>query len=634
MKKLSFASLLCLSCAAYAQEAAQDSITHNLGDVVVTATRTEVNRSNVPMTISVVGREEIEQSGESSALSALSGRVPGLFITERGVTGFGVSNGGTGGISIRGVGGSPTTEVLVLIDGHPQYMGVMGHPLPDAYIASDVERIEVIRGPASVLYGSNAMGGVINLISRRQTSDGWKANARLMYGSFNTQKYSANAGINKNSFDGFISVNHDRTDGHRDNSPFNLTGVNGRVGYRPLEQLYVHLDANVASYMAQNPGEEAAPVFDNIADILRGEAALTVENHFDKNGGTIKLFYNFGDHYINDGYYDSRFSTLTPQVSRPNRFKSNDHNYGVLLYQSVRLFKGNTITAGIDYKNYGGFARQVNAETGDVADVLLADTSFYEAAGYLTVQQTLFDRFTLNVGGRYEHNQLYGGEWAPQAGITYAPQKTTILKASVAKGYRSPTLRDIFMFVPVRNPDLKPERMWNYEVSWEQKLLGNRLSFELTGFIADGSGLIQRVGNQNVNSGNFRNTGAEVAVKYQPLQHLHLHGSYSYLHMPADKRVAYAPEQMAELSAAYAGLKKWNFNAGYRYVKDVYSNVSTGIKSSYGLLDAQISYRPLQWLNVFVKGENLTDKKYEIVTGYPMPGITVMGGVSVSLGSR
>jgi iron complex outermembrane receptor protein len=606
---------------------AQDSVatvSHEISEVVVTGTRTQTNRSNVPMTISVVGREEIEQSRESSVLSTLSGRVPGLFITERGVTGFGVSNGGTGGISIRGVGGEPTTQVLVLIDGHPQYMGVMGHPLPDAYIASDVERIEVIRGPASVLYGSNAMGGVINLISRRQTSDGWKANARLMYGSFNTQKYSANAGINKNNFDGFISVNHDRTDGHRDNSPFNLTGVNGRVGYRPLEQLYVHLDANVASYMAQNPGTEAAPVFDNIADILRGEAALTAENRFDKNDGALKLFYNFGDHYINDGY-------ATGGAPRPNRFKSDDYNYGALLYQSIRLFKGNTITAGVDYKNYGGFARQVNAETGDVAGVLLADTSFYEAAGYLTVQQTLFDKFTLNVGGRYEHNQLYGSEWAPQAGITYTPLEATVLKASVAKGYRSPTLREIFMFVPVRNPDLKPERMWNYEISWEQKLLGNRLSFELTGFIADGSGLIQVVSGKNINSGDFHNTGTEIAVKYQPLQHLHLHGNYSYLHMPADKRVAYAPEQMAALSAAYAGLKKWNFNVNYRYVKDVYSNVGAKIKSSYGLLDAQVSYRPLQWLNVFVKGENLTGKKYEIVTGYPMPGITVMGGINISI---
>ncbi|MDR2627385.1 MAG: TonB-dependent receptor plug domain-containing protein, partial [Dysgonamonadaceae bacterium] len=166
--------------------------TIDLREVVVTGARAEVNRNNVPMTISVVNREEIEQSGESALLPALSGQVPSLFITERGITGFGVSTGGTGGISLRGVGGSPTTEVLVLIDGHPQYMGVMGHHLPDAYVASDVERVEVIRGPASILYGSNAMGGVINIITRKQNKEGWNLNGRLMSGSYNTWKYMVN----------------------------------------------------------------------------------------------------------------------------------------------------------------------------------------------------------------------------------------------------------------------------------------------------------------------------------------------------------------------------------------------------------------------------------------------------------
>ncbi|MDR3129901.1 MAG: TonB-dependent receptor plug domain-containing protein, partial [Tannerellaceae bacterium] len=362
--------------------------------IVVTASRTQTNRSNVPVTISVVGRREIEESGESSVLSVLSGRVPGLFITERGVTGFGVSTGGTGGISIRGVGGSPTTEVLVLIDGHPQYMGVMGHPLPDAYIASDVEKIEVIRGPASVLYGSNAMGGVINLISRRQQSRGWKINARLMYGSFNTQKYAVNLGLKGKRFDSFVSVNHDRTDGHRENSPFRLTSFSRSVGYRPSEHFYVRVNANMASYKAQNPGTTNDPVLDNVADILRGEVALTLENRHTKNDGALKLFYNFGNHSINDGYQKKGGTPL------PNRFKSNDHQYGALLYQSVWLFKGNTITAGVDYKNYGGFARQLNAETGSIATVLLPDTSLYEAAVYLTLQQILFDKFTLNAGGR------------------------------------------------------------------------------------------------------------------------------------------------------------------------------------------------------------------------------------------
>ena len=141
--------------------------TIEINEVIVTGSQVKVNRNNIPMAVSVVDRTQIEESDESAILPILKGRIPGLFVTERGVTGFGVAQGSAGQISIRGIGGSPTTGVLMLIDGHPQFMGIMGHPLPDSYVASDVERVEVLRGPASILYGSNAMGGVINIITRK-----------------------------------------------------------------------------------------------------------------------------------------------------------------------------------------------------------------------------------------------------------------------------------------------------------------------------------------------------------------------------------------------------------------------------------------------------------------------------------
>lgn len=111
-------------------------------EVVITGTKTEINRNNVPLTVSVVSKEKIENSSESTLLPVLSEQVPGLFVTERGVTGFGVSTGSAGQISFR--------------------------------------------GPASTLYGTNAMGGVINIITKEQKEDGFKANVRAMYGSYNT----------------------------------------------------------------------------------------------------------------------------------------------------------------------------------------------------------------------------------------------------------------------------------------------------------------------------------------------------------------------------------------------------------------------------------------------------------------
>lgn len=119
----------------------------------------------------------------------------------------------------------------MLFDGQPQWAGIYGHSLPDTYVASDVDKVEVIRGPGSLLYGSNAMGGVVNIITRSQHEEGVSAHARAMYGSYNTQKYMINNGVRSGKFNSFISLNHDRTDGHRDNSKFNITNGFVKIGY-------------------------------------------------------------------------------------------------------------------------------------------------------------------------------------------------------------------------------------------------------------------------------------------------------------------------------------------------------------------------------------------------------------------
>ena len=144
-------------------------------------------------------------------LPALTEQVPGLFTTSRGIMGYGVSTGAAGGMSLRGIGagvnaaGGPTTSLLVLIDGHPQYMGLMGHPIADAYQSMMAERVEVLRGPASVLYGSNAMGGVINIVTRKMQEDGVKTNAQIGYGSYNTLQTEVSNRVRKGRFSSVVT---------------------------------------------------------------------------------------------------------------------------------------------------------------------------------------------------------------------------------------------------------------------------------------------------------------------------------------------------------------------------------------------------------------------------------------------
>ncbi|HPS13472.1 MAG TPA: TonB-dependent receptor [Prolixibacteraceae bacterium] len=588
-----------------AQEKVDTSKTVNFDEVVVTGTKTAVTRNNIPLTVSVISNEKIENSSESSLLPVLSGQVPGLFVTERGVTGFGVSTGAAGQISLRGIGGSPSTQVLVLLNGNPQFMGIMGHPLADAYVASDVEKVEVIRGPASTLYGTNAMGGVINIITKEQNTEGFNANARLMYGSYNTQKYMANGGFKKKGFNVFASFNHDQTDGHRDSSDFSINNGYLRMGYNIDKHLSVNADFSMENFKGTDPGPEGSNAGYTL-DITRGMGAVALNNKYDKTNGSFRFFYNFGEHTITDGFH------------------SKDKNYGVVVYQAFSLFKGNTFTLGADFKNYGGIAENTLAMKG--VGMVFGDTTVWELAGYAYMQQELFKKLVLNAGFRLEHNSVYGNEPVPTVGLAYHLAPATTIKASVAKGFRSPTIKELYLWAPA-NEELKPERMMNYEIGVTQQLFENKLSLELTGFKANGENLIKTVNFKNINTGTFSNTGIEFAGTYRPARNLNFNVSYSYLSM--EEPIVATPEQQLYVSGTYRW-NKFGFNLSVQHIQNLYTQVTPEeVVNSYTLLNSNVSYTINQYIDLFVKGENLTDTEYSINYGYPMPGIVVFGGINL-----
>lgn len=593
----------------------------NLKGVVVSANKIKVNRNSVPLSISVVERDEIEASSESALLPVLSQRVPGLFVTEKGITGFGVSEGAAGTVNIRGVGQG--NKVLMLFDGQPQWAGVFGHALPDTYVASDVERVEVIRGPGSLLYGSNAMGGVVNIITRQHTRPGRRTQARIMYGSYNTQKYMINNGYNIGKFSSFISLNHDRTDGHRPNSKFHITNGFAKLGYAVGSHYKMTGDLSLAKFKNQNPGKINEPILDNIMNIVRGTTSFAIENEYEKTSGALRAFYNWGNHNINDGYNPGA-------EPRQYIFHSIDHNGGFLLYQSFRLFEGNSFTVGVDYKNWGGKARN-DSINGNRQQ--LVDKKVDEAAGYLIMQQDLYDRISLNAGVRYEHNSTFGGAWIPQAGITVRPFEGNTLKASLSKGFRSPNIREMYMFPP-QNPDLKPESMMNYEFSIGQTALDGDLFVEMTAFFIQGKNMIEttRIDGRpkNVNTGSFTNKGIELDARYLILPNLSLDMNYSYLHL--SKPLLAAPAHKLFAGAMFTP-GHFTLNVNVQSIFDLYINTADKVKENYTVLNAKVAYRfgtRDKGANLFVKGENLTATRYSINEGFPMPKAIFMGGIDVT----
>ena len=596
-------------------------------EVVVTGTRNETDIRHLPMTISVIDRKQIEQSMQPSILPILTQQVPGLFITARGIMGYGVSGGAAGGMSLRGIG-SGSGRLMVLIDGHPQYMGLMGHPIADAYQSLMAERVEVLRGPASVLYGSNAMGGVINIVTRQLHEEGVKTNLNLGYGSFNTLQSEVTNRIRKGGFTSLISGSYNRTDGHRRNMGFEQYGGYAKLGYEFSPYWNIRGDVNVTHFNASQPGEVTDPMIDADQSITRGMTSVAVENRYERTSGAVSFFYNWGDHWINDGYTANPDDKNNP---KPYRFDSHDDMMGISWYQSAQLFTGNRLTAGVDYYRFAGTAqnRYVEGERNGEREHIV-DKVQHEIAGYIDFRQDISHWLTLDAGIRIDHHSHIGTEWIPQAGLSFQLPGSIEQKASAGKGFRYPTIREMYMFPP-KNPDLRPESMWNYELAFAQRLLDGRLSYGINVFYIDGKNLIVAVPRAgatplNMNTGKIDNTGVEVEAAYRIHPHWSVETNYSYLHM--DNPVLGAPEHKFYAGAMFSK-NRWTVSTGLQYVANLYTDVDHVQTEDFVLWNINGSFKVTEWFDIWARGENLLAQRYEINAGYPMPKATIMAGINV-----
>lgn len=593
-----------------------------LQEVVVTGTRNAVDVRHLPMTVTIIDREALTQQHQTSILPTVMQQVPGLFVTSRSMMGYGVSTGAAGGISLRGISGG-TGQLMVLIDGHPQYQGIYGHPLSDSYQTLMAERVEVLRGPASVLYGSNAMGGVINIVTRRPVGrDNIATNATVGVGSWGTVQAEASNQVRSGKFSSTIAAQYGRTDNHRPNMGFEQYGGYLKLGYDLTDHWNAYIDANITHFNASYPGAESSPLYDADQWITRGVVSAAIENHYGNTSGAISVFSNFGRHKIDDG-------TANPDQPTQRYFRSKDALTGVSIYQSARLFEGNRLTVGVDYMHIYGNAYYTSKATDEVLDTpnKQSGKSYRnEIAGYVDVRQDLTDWFTIDAGIRIDHHSVTGTEWIPQAGVVVRPITTGEVKAMVSKGFRNPSMREMYLYPP-SNTDLEPERLWNYELSWRHRL-NSGLNYAVNLFYLKGDNMIQTVNRQNVNTGEIENWGVEAEMKYPFARYFNVTWNTSYLHMK--NKIVAAPERSSYLGIDYHQCK-WSATLGLQHIKNLYTAVGDSeTKENFWLLNASVSYAATKALSLWVRGENMLAQKYEINLGYPMHRATFMGGVSLS----
>ncbi|MDZ7374923.1 MAG: TonB-dependent receptor [candidate division KSB1 bacterium] len=584
--------------AAMAADTQRDSVKYYFRPIVVTANRLEGPQREVDATVTVLPAAVPRFLGASTVHEALAQATPGVYLTQRGVLGFGVGSDAAGGITIRGIGGAPNTEVLMLIDGRPDLMGLMGHPLPDAYDLESAERIEVVRGPASVLYGSNAMGGVINVIPRKLTQPGSETQIKLRSGSWDTRLASLRHGAHFGRWDYYLTATDKHTDGHRPNSEFRGDNYTARLAYRPDPRLELLASGRVADFRAYDPGPVSRPYQDHWVDVLRAGGDFQVQGKTRLGTATARAFVNYGRHDIYDGWH------------------SIDRTYGLSTYLTAKPLVGSVATLGADFLRYGGHA--VNRKSGrDFGRHYVA-----QWAPYLHLRHILAPWLIVSGGLRLEHHQLFGNEWVPKLGLVWEPRSRLSLRFNVGKGFRSPTIRELYLF-PAPTPNLRPERLWNYEIGLHAQPL-SRLLLDLSGFWAEGSNLIRVEGRypnlRLTNSGSFVHKGLEWDLTWRvgSVGSLRLFGSL----LNPGEETRYSPKRRYGASGT-ASWHRWDLAASLNRVEELYGEDRHRQRlPDHTVLDFTLGYN-LPHSQIVVRVQNALDTDYQLMLGYPMPGRSV-----------
>jgi len=551
--------------------------------------------------ITIIDREEIEQSGASDVYELISGRVPGVFIDQRGIFNYGIGTGSSGTVSIRGLGGTPNDQVLVLIDGQPTKMGIFGHPIPDAYPLQDVERVEVLRGSHSLHYGDLAMGGVINIITRRlRTEDG--ISTRLLAGGGEYHSYQA--GIQQagkvGDFSYSASILRRETEGHRPNSAFRGWNANLKAGYHISENWQMVFNGWGADFSVEDPGPVSAPHTDDTRDVLRAGGGLTVYNTFDSTRGAFTAYGQRGKHDFTG--YDG--------------WKSNDRTIGLTGYQSFETVDDNVLEIGGDIQDSGG--------DGENVDIDQDFGRFYETQGgiYLDDQHILWDLLTLQAGVRLDMVEHSTAQWLPRFGARYQLTGSTVLHGQVSRGYRAPTIRDLYLYPP-SSLDLDPEEAWSSELGIRQSF-GSFISIDLTGYYIDAENLIVYMPPRAENTGGLVNKGIELSSVITPCDWFEMLISYTYLDQ--NHRIeGLAPNVLNWINRVI--WREYSLQSTTSLVDDLHF---IDRNEDYCVTDLKLSYALKETAVFTFKINNIFDEDYDMVEGYPMPGRWLWGEVSVS----
>jgi vitamin B12 transporter len=592
--------------------------------VVVSATRFDIPLDQSPATVSVITSEDLEQKQTERVSDALR-EVPGLNVVQTGTPGQLTS------VFMRGL---PSQDMQVLLDGIPINQGLAGQ-FDFANLTTDnIDRIEVVRGPQSTIYGPRALAGVIQIFTKQgEGTPGITLSEEG--GTYDTFRETLESDGKMGQFDYSIGASRIDTDNARPNNNYRNTSAITNVGWSPNEQL------RIGGLFAYSESETGNP---NLITDPRPIDHFLTEKWFIAPRVDIHVA-DWWDHRLIFDYDHER------QVNNPNQdgfvgptralFERTTVDYQNDLRPAFWL----TLTSGFFYSRLNaGQERPFVSQAFGQQPTFISDHTD-ETAGFLQATVTPMTNLILVAGGRLDHFNQFGDVWTYRFAGSYKIDKTnTTLHSSVATGFSPPSSQDKIFG---NNINLKPDKDFGWDIGFEQRIWKNRVAFGATYFHNDLSNVVGF--NQSfikaLNLGTAETQGVETEFRAQPIADLTLKASYTYLDTqktssadvgpPQGSRLPRRPRNEVYVSASYLWCKKLRTTIEAKWVnaREELNPVNFGGPNidieDYNFVNFAAEYEINPHMSIFGRIDNLTGEHYAEVFGFPNLGQAFYGGVKL-----
>lgn len=584
----------------------------DLDKIVVTPARVAQAQSDTPYTVDAVSPRELEQSSPVSLGDALEDTA-GVNILSSGAMGANAN------VRMRGANAA---GVLILRDGIPLNSPRDGEVDLSTIPLSSIDRIEVVHGPGSGLYGSSTIGGIVNILSKDPPQQP-ETEITSLAGTHNTFIQRLTTGATAGKFGYIVNGEHTRSDGFRQNADVEANSASAKLTYALNDANDLGLNTGFFKSRLGAPGKKTAADTDDrqtdyksFVDATWGLDAgdgLELKTRVYRNYERLRFFENSAGPTWGDIAGDTfRHTTVS------NGFDT----------QATKEFcERYSATGGFTY--VGNFNNSTSS----------GKHAFTTRAGYLQNIFELTEKIKFDLGARLDDYSNFGTQVNPNAGLVYSFNQTDRVRASVSKAFRAPTFNDLYWpddGYTAGNPDVKPEKAMNVEAGIDKQLLDN-LTASLTCFHSRFSDMIIWAENStgkwvpsNVDSAEIN--GAELSTNLRISQEIGLECGYTYQrpqNRSTKKDLIYQPRQKFNTGIKYAaaGLT-CRLNALYTGMRYTSTDNTEKLKQYYTLnfsLDKKIT----RDIDALLYANNILNRKYEANKDYPAPGFSLLAGVRI-----